>query len=85
MTAPVVTRTRGATVAQQIIDSVRLGDPDHNGCPRLRPARPSQPPAVAPPRGEPFVAVQPTEIPVLDAVLRDGLRRSYGWIGERPT
>jgi hypothetical protein len=60
----VVVRTREATVAQQIIDSVRLVDPDHNGCPRQRPARPSEPPTVAPPRGEPFVAAPPTEISV---------------------
>lgn len=60
----VVARTREPTVAQKIIDSVQLVDPDHNGCPRLRPARPSGPPAAAPPRGEPFVAVHPAEIAV---------------------
>jgi hypothetical protein len=60
----VVARNRDADTARRIVDSVRLVDPDHNGCRLLRPARPVGPTPVPVPRGRAFVPADPTDISV---------------------
>jgi hypothetical protein len=60
----VVARTGDPVIARRIVDSVRLVDPDHNGCRQLRPARPAGSTRVPLPSGTTFVPVASTHISI---------------------